>query len=104
MKVLEIKEDEFENEVLKYKGKILVDFYADWCMPCQMLAPVIDNIAEDNKEIKVVRINSDFADKLVIKYSIEAIPTLILIKDGEEQDRILGVVSKSQILEMINKY
>ena len=100
MKVLEIKEDEFENEVLKYKGKILVDFYADWCMPCQMLAPVIDNIAEDNQEIKIVRINSDFADKLVIKYSIEAIPTLILIKDGEEQDRILGVVSKSEILEI----
>lgn len=101
MKVLKINNSNFEEEVIKSEKAVLVDFYAEWCGPCKMLAPVIDQIAIENEDIKVVKINVDEAKELAEKYGVMSIPTLVVIKNGEEIKRKVGLASKSEILSMI---
>jgi len=85
------------------EGVTLVDFYADWCGPCRMLAPVIDKISEDYKDkIKVVKINVDNVREVAIKYGIQSIPTLIVIKDGSAVKMNVGFISYDEIKEMID--
>ena len=92
--------DEFKTKVLEGEGKILVDFYADWCGPCKMLGPVMDEISKD---YTVYKVNVDDNQDLAVKYAVTAIPTLIVIKNGEETNRTVGVASKSEIEAMIFK-
>jgi len=94
----------YEGENLKtLEGIYLVDFYADWCGPCRMLAPVIDKISEDYKDkIKVVKINVDNVREVAIKYGIQSIPTLIVIKDGSAVKMNVGFISYDEIKEMID--
>lgn len=99
--VLEVTSNNFEEEVLKNEKTVLVDFYADWCGPCKMLAPIVDEVANENEEIKVCRINIDENENLAVEYGIMSIPTLVVIKNGEEINRTVGVVGKSDILEMV---
>lgn len=101
MSVLEVMSDSFEEEVLKSEKPVLVDFYADWCGPCKMLAPIVDAVAEENSDVKVCRINIDENEELAVKYGIMSIPTLVVIKNGEEVRRTVGVVGKEEILEML---
>lgn len=101
MEVLEINNSNFEEEVLKSEKAVLVDFYAEWCGPCKMLAPVIDQIAKENEDIKVAKINVDEAQELAEKYGVMSIPTLVVIKNGEEIKRQVGLASKTEILGMI---
>ena len=101
MEVLKINNSNFEEEVLKSEKAVLVDFYAEWCGPCKMLAPVIDQIAKENEDIKVAKINVDEAQKLAEKYGVMSIPTLVVIKNGEEIKRQVGLASKTEILGMI---
>lgn len=101
MSVLEVMSDNFEGEVLKSEKPVLVDFYADWCGPCKMLAPIVDAVAEENSDVKVCRINIDENEELAVKYGIMSIPTLVVIKNGEEVRRTVGVVGKEEILEML---
>ena len=101
MSVLEITKNNFEEEVLKSEKTVLVDFYADWCGPCKMLSPIVDEIAKENEEIKVCRINVDKEEDLAVKYGIMSIPTLVAIKNGEEVERKVGVIGKDEILEML---
>lgn len=85
------------------EGITLVDFYADWCGPCRMLAPVIDKISEDYKDkINVVKVNVDNVREVAIKYGIQSIPTLILIKDGSAVKMNVGFISYDEIKEMID--
>ena len=88
----------FENEVLSNPGTALVDFYADWCGPCKMLAPTISRIAEENQNITVGKINVDEDTPLAMEYGIVSIPTLIVFKNGKEHARLIGYVSKEEIL------
>ena len=105
MKMVEIFEDSnFEEEVLKSDKVVLVDVYADWCGPCKMMAPVIDEIAEDFRDkIKVGKVNSDENASICVKYDIMSIPNILLIKNGELIKRFVGVTAKEVIVDEINK-
>ena len=100
---INLSNQNFENEVLKSEIPVLVDFYATWCGPCKMIAPVISQIAEDYKgKIKVGKVNVDDENDLAMKYQIQNIPTLILFKEGKTVNSLIGLNSKSEIENMIN--
>ncbi len=99
--VKEIKENEFESVVLNSKERVLVDFYANWCGPCKMLRPVLDSIANERSDKKIVSIDVDEASDLSSKYGVISIPCLILFKDGKEINRSVGLKSKSEIEGML---
>ena len=101
MEVLKVTSENFEEEVLKSDKTVLIDFYADWCGPCKMFSPIIESVANENEDIKVVKIDVDNAQDLAIKYQVMSIPTVVVIKDGQEVNRNVGVVSKNQVLEMV---
>lgn len=100
----EITNNEFENEVIKSDKLVLVDFFATWCPPCKMLAPVLEKISEDRKDFKILKLNTDENIQLSINYSIESIPTMIIFKDGIEMDRMIGYTSEEEIIRTVNKY
>lgn len=101
MEILSVSNENFESEVLKSEKTVLIDFYADWCGPCKMLSPIVEQIAKENEDVKVVKINIDNNQELAVKYGVTAIPTLIVIKNGDEANRTVGVASKSEIEAMI---
>lgn len=101
MEVMKVTSSNFEEEVLNSDKTVLIDFYADWCGPCKMFSPIIESVAEENEDIKVVKIDVDNAQDLAIKYQVMSIPTIVVIKNGQEVNRNVGVVSKSQIVEMV---
>ena len=90
-----------EFEAIKNNGVVLVDFYADWCGPCKMFSPIIESVANENEDVKVVKINVDNAQDLAIKYQVMSIPTTVIIQNGKEVDRAVGIISKSDLLEMV---
>ena len=96
-----ITSQNFEEEVLKSEKTVLIDFYADWCGPCKMLSPIIEAVANENEEIKVVKINVDNEQDLAIEYQVMSIPTIVVIKNGKETNRTVGVVDKNQIEKMV---
>ena len=101
MEVMKVTSSNFEEEVLNSDKTVLIDFYADWCGPCKMFSPIVESVAEENEDIKVVKIDVDNAQDLAIKYQVMSIPTIVVIKNGQEVNRNVGVVSKSQIVEMV---
>ena len=101
MGVLKVRSNNFEEEVLKSEKTVLIDFYADWCGPCKMLSPIIEAVANENEEIKVVKINVDNEQDLAIEYQVMSIPTIVVIKNGKETNRTVGVVDKNQIEKMV---
>lgn len=103
MAVLNITEKNFENEVLKSNVPVIIDFYADWCGPCKMMSPIVDEIAEELKEkVKVGKINSDDNMNLAEKYGIMSIPTILVIKEGNVVKTFVGVTDKTTIINEIN--
>ncbi len=103
MSVVKVNSEEFEKEVLKAKSNVLVDFNADWCGPCKMLGPIIEEIAENNKDLKVVSINVDDNSDLAQKYGVMSIPCLVMFKDGEEVKRSVGFVPKEELEEFVGE-
>ena len=93
-----LNKEEFQHEVLESKEPVLVDFYADWCGPCRMLGPVMEEIAKDHKVFKV---NTDDEEELAMEYGIMSIPCVIAFKDGKEINRSVGLVDKDTILNLI---
>ena len=101
-KVIEISEENFESEVLKSELPVLVDFWAPWCGPCRMKGPIVDEIAEENLELKVCKVNVDEASELAIKYDVESIPTLIYFKNGQVRATMIGLRTKQDIMNEIS--
>ena len=101
MEVIEVNKDNFEKEVLNSDKKVLADFNADWCGPCKMLKPIVEEFAKDNDDIKVVSINIDDEDELSEKYNVSSIPCLIVFDKGEEVKRNVGLISKDDIDSLI---
>lgn len=95
-------EENFEKEVEKSEGVVIVDFYADWCGPCKMMSPIIDEIAEENSDIKVGKVNCDEEPNLAIKFDVMSIPTILVFKDGELIKTFIGVTPKETILKVVN--
>ena len=103
MAVIHIKEDEFEEKVLKNDKPAFVDFYATWCGPCQMMAPILEEISEENPDVDFFAIDTEEAETVSAKYGVMSIPNMILFKNGEVADRILGKQSKQIITDFIKK-
>ena len=97
-----LNEQNFESEILNSKGLALVDFYADWCGPCKMIAPIVAEISEERTDVIVGKVNVDDNLKIAYKYNVVNIPTLIVFKDGKEVEQIVGYRSKQEILEKLN--
>ncbi len=100
-----LNKDNFKTEVLDYKGKVLVDFWAPWCGPCQMLGPVMEELAgELEGKAKVVKINVDEEQQLSGQYQISGIPAVLLFVNGELKENIVGFRQKQDYLDAVNKY
>lgn len=102
MSVLKITSNNFNEEVLNSDKVTIIDFYADWCGPCKMMSPIIDNIAEENDNIKVGKLNVDEAGDIASNYNVMSIPTIIIFKNGKENKRFVGVTNKDNILNELN--
>lgn len=96
-------ENTFDEEVYKEERIVIVDFYADWCSPCKMLGPILESIAEERKEIKIVKVNVDENSKLANEFRAYSIPLLVFFEDGKEVNRVAGLRSKEFILDLIDK-
>ena len=96
-----VTKDNFDKEITEAKETVLVDFWAAWCMPCKMLSPVIDAIAEERKDVKICKINIDEEQELAIRFGIMSIPTVMEFKDGKVAGKSIGLVSKEEILSLL---
>jgi thioredoxin 1 len=103
--VNDVSDSSFEKEVLGASKPVLVDFWAEWCAPCRMLAPTVSAVAQQYAETaSVVKLNVDDNPSTAQRYGIKGIPTLILFRDGKEVERVVGATSKESITRMIEKY
>ena len=102
MAILHIDKNEYENSIKTSDKVVLLDFYADWCGPCKMIAPIIQEISDERDDIIVAKVNVDTCPELAIDFKIASIPTIVIIKDGVAVNKAIGYRSKEQILELLN--
>jgi thioredoxin 1 len=103
MKPVEITDQNFETEVIKSDKPVLIDFWAVWCGPCKLIAPIVEELANEyDGKVKIGKLDVDSNQQTSIKYGVRSIPTLLLFKDGNLKDTIIGAVPKSKIVEKIN--
>lgn len=101
MSVIEITKANYENEVVKSEKTVLLDFWAQWCGPCRMVSPVVDEIAEENDGIKVGKVNVDDQPELAQSFGIVSIPTLVVMREGKAVRQAVGVRPKEEILDLL---
>ena len=100
MAIVEVKQSTFESEVLNSDKPVIVDFWANWCGPCRMLLPIMDEVAAEVTDIKICKINVDEEPDLASKFKVMTIPTLIVFKGGQEVNRNVGVISKEEVISL----
>lgn len=100
MKIFDITGDTYSDEIENYSGTVLIDFFAEWCTPCKMLSPMIEDIAE-NTDVKICKVNVENEKELARKFGIMSIPTLIVVKNGTVHNRSVGVTGKKAIMDML---
>lgn len=98
---VEVTAQNFDEEVLNYKGKVLVDFWAEWCGPCMMLGPVIEEVSEEVDDVKFCKVNCDEARDVALQFGIMTIPNLIVFENGEQVNQSIGYIEKEDVLELI---
>ena len=103
MAVVKLTAENFEKEVLQSEKPVLVDFYADWCGPCQMMGPVVEEITNEVNDAKVCKINIDEQMSIAQKYGVMSIPTFIVFKNGDVADKKMGAMPKSAVLSMLGQ-
>ncbi len=103
MSVIKITKSNFESEVLKSDKKVLLDFYADWCGPCRMVGPVVEEIANEYSEYKICKINVDEQPELAASFQVMSIPSLFVMENGKVINQALGAKTKTQLLEMLKE-
>ena len=99
-----IDSNEFKKEVLESKKAILVDFYATWCPPCKMLAPVLEKISNSRADFDIMKVNIDENQDLAMKYKIEVVPTMVVFKDGKPVNKMVGLVNENEIVDLMLTY
>ncbi|GBD91497.1 thioredoxin-1 [bacterium BMS3Abin04] len=103
MSLVTITDDNFEKEVLKSDIPVIIDFWAEWCSPCRLIAPIMDELAEEfNGKIKVGKLDVDSNQQTAIKYGVRSIPTVLMLKDGEVKEVVIGAVPKAMFVDKIN--
>lgn len=98
-----VTKDNFEQEVLKADKPVLVDFWAEWCGPCQMMLPVVEELSKEQNEFKVCKVNVDDQMELARKFRVMSIPTFLVFKNGEVKDQTLGAQPKEKLIELVQK-
>ncbi len=101
MAILNLTKDNFDQEVLKSQKTVLVDFYADWCGPCKMQGPVLEEFAAERDDVKVCKLNIDDERELAIEYGVMSIPTLMVVKNGEVTYKEVGLTQKRELAKII---
>lgn len=101
MTIVKVDSVNFEQEVLQSQIPVLVDFYADWCGPCKMLSPIVDEVAEQTVDVKVCKLNVDEAGDIAARYGVMSIPTLIVFRGGDAVKRSVGLIGKADVLQLI---
>ncbi len=102
---LQVTENTFEQDVIYNSNPVLVDFWADWCGPCHMIAPVLEELSDEYQDrLRVAKVNVDENPAIQERFGIRSIPTLMLFKDGELKEKVVGVQSKSQLNGLIDRY
>lgn len=96
-----LTQNEFESEVLQSKKPVIIDFFATWCGPCKMLGPVLEEVAEENDDVKIVKVDIDENMELAQQFGIMSVPTLVIFKNAQEIGREIGFKPKEQVLEII---
>ncbi|MFA5087565.1 MAG: thioredoxin [Candidatus Omnitrophota bacterium] len=105
MAAAHVNDKNFQEEVLQSPLPVLVDFWAEWCGPCRMIAPIIDQLADELQgKIKVAKVNVDEAQELAMKFGVMSIPTLLIFKGGKISEQFVGALSKEQLLSKMNPY
>lgn len=102
-RVLHIDESNFKSTVLESDVPVLVDFYADWCGPCRRLGPVLDELATETPNVRIVKVNVDHAPRLAMQYGVEAIPAIRVFKGGKVTGQLVGLASKTQLSAMLTR-
>jgi thioredoxin 1 len=102
-KILTISDDNFASEVLGSQKPVLVDFWAEWCGPCRLVAPLLDELAEERQDVRVAKLNVDEHQEIAIRFGVQSIPTFILFKNGQVADRMLGAVPKAAFQEFLSR-
>ncbi len=101
--VTEVTRDNFDEEVIKYDGRVLVDFWAEWCGPCMMLSPLVEEVSEEIDDIKFCKVNCDVARDLALEFGIMTIPNLILFENGEKINQSIGYIEKDELIDFVTK-
>ena len=101
MLVKDMNKENFQEEVVQSDKPVLVDFWASWCGPCRMVSPIVDEIAQERPDVKVVKVNVDQEQELALQFGVMSIPTLVVMKDGKVVNQAVGVRPKEQILALL---